>query len=319
MILGNVCELDQNLNHLFPGNNTPISGNMEYKKRPTFEKHKLNDSPIYDVTVRIMALSKDCMEVYASGTGVVIATNLILTAKHVFEDFSDKWRLSNRNMEQVVDSFNIWVVFISSNPDDLYHVYEVANVYLNPYSDLVLFHLDSFDRIGKNKSWKQSKLSLTLPKVGQRVVAFGFPKSEVQLERREDGQVDIMVNDEPSVSVGEIIEVYPEKRDSFLLPFPAIRINAKFEGGMSGGPIFDDQGQLIGIVCSSYDQIDSEDHLSYATLLWPLMATSLVDTTGKCYPLHDLAVKNIVSTIGLNHLVISETASPCIFGISYNA
>jgi hypothetical protein len=291
---------------------------MGYSKKPKFDKHKLTDSPIYDVTVRIMALNKDCSEVFSSGTGVVIATNLILTAKHVLEDFTRKWKLKTDKGVQIADNFNIWVVFISSNPGELYHVYEVANAYINPYSDLVVFHLDSFDRTGQNQNWKQSKLSLTLPQIGQRVVAFGFPKSKVELNRRPDGHVDIKVNDEPSVSVGEILEVYPEKRDSSMLTFPSIRINARLDGGMSGGPVFNDDGELIGIVCSSYDISDTDDHLSYVTLLWPVMATPMLSKDGQTYPLYNLALKNIVATSGLDKVEISKTDSESIFKVSYH-
>jgi hypothetical protein len=291
---------------------------MNYSKQPKFQKHKLTDSPVYDVTVRIMALNKDCSEVYASGTGVVIATNLILTAKHVLEDFASKWQLKCEKDVLVAEDFNIWVVFISSNPNELYHVYEVANAYINPYSDFALFHLDSFDKAGKNQNWKQSKLCLTLPQIGQRVVAFGFPKSKVELDKRPDGQVDIKLDDEPSVSVGEILEVYPEKRDSYLLPFPSIRINARLDGGMSGGPVFNDHGELIGIVCSSYDMVECDEYLSYVSLLWPLMATPMIDKDEQTYPLYDLAIKNIVATVGLNHVVVSKTDSKSIFKVFYN-
>lgn len=294
-----------------------LNSKMKYPKNPTFQKHKLTDSPIYEVTVRIIALTKDCSEVYASGTGVVIAQNLILTAKHVFEDFAKRWSLTEKNGELTANSFNIWAMFISNNPNDLYHVYEVANVYINPYSDLVLFHLNDFDKIGNTKNWKQAKLSLTIPHVGERVVAFGFTKSKVEVSKNQDGQADIKLDDEPSVSVGEIIEVYPEKRDPVLLPFPSIRINARLDGGMSGGPVFNDLGELLGIVCSSYEQDQPDEHISYVSLLWPLMGTPLVDKNNLVYPLYDLATKKIVDVQGLDHIILSKTEIEGIFNISY--
>lgn len=290
---------------------------MKYPKKPTFQKHKLTDSPIYEVSVRILALTKDCSEVYASGTGVVLAQNLILTAKHVFEDFASRWNFIDDNGTMSVDSFNIWVVFISSDLRELYHVYEVANVYINPYSDMVLFHLSAFDKVGGAQSWKQTKLLLTIPKVGERVVAFGFTKSKVEITKNAEGQSDIKVNDEPSVSVGEIIEVYPEKRDSYLLTFPSIRINARLDGGMSGGPVFNDEGSLIGIVCSSYDQDQKEEHISYVSLLWPLMATTLVDKNDGTYPLYDLAKRGIVSVQGLDNIILTKADTKFLYNISY--
>lgn len=290
---------------------------MRYSRTPTFQKHKLTDSPIYEISVRIMALTKDSSEVFASGTGVVIAQNLILTAKHVVEDFINKWKVEKSDAVLVVNNFNIWVVFISSNTNDLYHVYEVAKVYMNPYSDLALLHLDSFDRIGKGKSWKQAKLVLTIPKPGERVVAFGFSKSKVNISKNQNGLTDIKINDEPIVSVGEIIEVYPEKRDSYLLPFPSIRINSRLDGGMSGGPIFNNEGGLLGIVCSRFDQESHDEHISNASLLWPLMATTLTDKNDKCYPLYNLAAKEVIAVHGLDKIILSKTEIESIFRVSY--
>jgi len=58
-------------------------------KKISFQKHRLTVSPIYEVCERILALIKDCSEVLTSGTGLMEAQNLILTAKHEFDDFSN--------------------------------------------------------------------------------------------------------------------------------------------------------------------------------------------------------------------------------------
>ncbi len=290
---------------------------MDHSKKPSYQTHKLTDSPIYEVSVRIMALNSDCSEVFASGTGVVIAENLILTARHVFEDFSTKYNLQLNSEIQSADNFNIWVIFISKNKEDLYHVYAVANAYINPYADLVLFHLDPFDKTGSPRTWGQVKLAINIPQPGERIVAFGFTKSKVEVTLNSSGEPEIKLDDVPRVSVGEIIEVYPEKRDSYLLNFPSIRINARLEGGMSGGPVFNDQGELIGVVCSSYDEIESEDYVSYVSLLWPLMATMLVDKNDNFYPLYDLAVKDIVKVAGLEKITISKTEHDHLRAVSY--
>lgn len=222
-----------------------------YSKESSFKKHKLRDSAIYATSVRIMALDNEYENVYASGTGVVIAQNLVLTAKHVFDDCAQKWKLpdSDTKGEVRTNSFNIWVVFMSNHPGQLYHVYAVAQVYRCMYSDFVLLHLDSFDKVGKGHKYFQMPLSLVIPTIGERIVAFGFPQSKVNIRKDHLGTSHIEINDEPSVSVGEIKEVYPERRDSFMLTFPCVRTNARLEGGMSGGPVFNNDGKLIGVVC----------------------------------------------------------------------
>lgn len=290
-----------------------------YSKESSFNKHKIKDSAIYATAVRIMALDNEFENVYASGTGVVIAQNLVLTAKHVFDDFAEKWRLPNADNKGEVstDSFNIWVVFMSNHPGELYHVYSVAQVYICMYSDFVLFHLNPFDKVGKGHKYFQIPLSLVVPKIGERIVAFGFPKSKVTVTKDHQGVSHIEVNDEPSVSVGEIKEIYPERRDSFMLPFPCVRTNARLEGGMSGGPVFNDNGMLIGVVCAGTDCLDGEEPISYVALLWPLMSTLIIDKDSK-YPLFDLAKKSVVKAEGLEHIMLSKTENENLLEVSYN-
>lgn len=57
----------------------------------------------------------------------------------------------------------------------------------------------------------------------------------------------------PSTSIGIVTDVFPEKRDSSLLSFPSYDVEAHFIGGMSGGPIFNEAGELCGLICSGYD------------------------------------------------------------------
>ena len=36
-----------------------------------------------------------------------------------------------------------------------------------------------------------------------------------------------------------------------MLPFPCYHVGARFDAGMSGGPVFDEYGSLCGLVCAS--------------------------------------------------------------------
>ena len=61
-----------------------------------------------------------------------------------------------------------------------------------------------------------------------------------------------------------------------MIPFPVFRTNARFDPGMSGGPVFNEYGKLCGLICSNMPPDNPEiDHISYVTLLWPSMGTKV--------------------------------------------
>ena len=52
-----------------------------------------------------------------------------------------------------------------------------------------------------------------------------------------------------------------------LMNFPCFQTDCKLVGGMSGGPVIDGlNGNMIGVVSSSFDIAEGEDHISYASL-----------------------------------------------------
>jgi hypothetical protein len=98
-------------------------------------------------------------------------------------------------------------------------------------------------------------------------------------------------------------EIHFKKRDSSSLSFPCFQTNARFDSSMSGGPVFSQSGNLCGIICSSMPPFnESEEHVSYAACLWPLMGT-IIDIDrynhphGLKYPLLELAQENILNTL----------------------
>jgi hypothetical protein len=97
-----------------------------------------------------------------------------------------------------------------------------------------------------------------------------------------------------------------------MLPFPCFRTNARFDGGMSVGPVVNDQGKVVGIVCSNIPpEKPSDEHCSYVSLLWSSMAT-LIDMPrqghepGAYYPVHELAVAGLISAAGLENVTLHD-------------
>ncbi|MCH8208036.1 MAG: hypothetical protein IIA62_03115 [Nitrospinae bacterium] len=115
------------------------------------------------------------------------------------------------------------------------------------------------------------------------------------------------INDEPTSSTGEIEEVLPNGNPSGRFNFPCFRVNARFDAGMSGGPVLDRDGLVCGIISGTYGNVDGND-ISYVATLWPMLRTVIPANRGGNYPSNvkypaiDLALDNLMYVEGLSEL-----------------
>jgi hypothetical protein len=240
------------------------------------------------------------------GSAIIICGHLLATAKHVLSDL-----IANPN---AADDFHLGdhhLVAIQILPGPEYVIWDVVGALLDPVSDLALLHLGANPARSHPQNsieWRQPKINPFPPDVGERVVAFGYRKSVVEVSRNDQGGNHIEIRDEPMTSVGIVREIHQFRRDS-LLPFPCYQVGARFDGGMSGGPVFEETGALCGIVCSniSGSHIDGEP-VSYVTSLWPIFRLQMNFDRGdgwpKRVPYHgiDLARANLIRVLDLERL-----------------
>jgi hypothetical protein len=149
-----------------------------------------------------------------------------------------------------------------------YGIWDVQECFMSPFTDIALLHLmpycETAAAYAQAKSWKQFAMDLLPPPLGARIVGFGFHSSEAKVNRNSDGTNHIDLNDKPTATVGEVREVHLRQRDSVRLNFPCYRVNARFDGGMSGDPVLNDYGKLCGVICSSLAADGPDDeHASY--------------------------------------------------------
>lgn len=103
------------------------------------------------------------------------------------------------------------------------------------------------------------------PKPGERLHIVGF-RAASDCYQKLEGK-DVRIEGSLIASTGLVTEVHLEKRDSVMMPWPCFGVECQTWGGMSGGPVFDSSGLLIGLLSTSY----SEDTLSYISILWPAL------------------------------------------------
>ena len=154
--------------------------------------------------------------------------------------------------------------------------------------------------------WVFPMVDLLPPPVGTSIAAFGFPDSQFRAHHADGPPI---LNMSPSSSTGEVLEIHHQARDASRLPVPCFRTNARFDGGMSGGPVFNNQtGHVCGVVCSSIPATTTEDeHISYASTIWPVLGTPVdASESGPSgatpYPLMNLYASGVLRARGMEHL-----------------
>jgi hypothetical protein len=202
----------------------------------------------------------------AIGSGVFIANRLIMTARHVVQGYWDFYNKSRVRMDQPgkkMADFEMFAVQVPGHSAET-ALWAASKVAVCPYSDLALISVVPVDDLAKAQSTLGPlRMNVLPPMKGEKIAAFGYASTSVVAEIGQ--RVTFQLN--PSTSRGAVTEVFPEKRDSCLLSFPSFEVQGHFIGGMSGGPIFNEAGDLCGLICSGYDDAS----VAYGVVLWPMV------------------------------------------------
>lgn len=101
------------------------------------------------------------------------------------------------------------------------------------------------------------KLNGWYPEIGDEVMAFGYADlDEDKLKQGDERPIEQRLYG----SVGKIVQI--EQADgASSRPWPRIWVEASWPGGMSGGPVFNQHGHVIGLVSSGIEG----DNLACAT------------------------------------------------------
>ncbi len=89
------------------------------------------------------------------------------------------------------------------------------------------------------------------PQIGETVHTFAYPKNKVV--RMNDGS--FVGEFKPMYQYGEVVEYFPKGRDKTFLPGPCYQTTILVEGGSSGGPVFNEEGKVVGINSTGYDGV----------------------------------------------------------------
>ena len=241
------------------------------------------------------------------GSGVIIGDHLALTAWHVIKEFYDSFSSDKVQFEGKIGisghqfflkpNFSIIVAVLSygrtENEIEFFNVEcgnasllsDIAVLQLQPLQDTSYFH------------FRPRSMRAMPPGEGSVVDALGFICTS-----GVDGEIEMKAYG----SRGQVKSIMPRGRDRSALYFPVFETNARYDGGMSGGPVFDGTGKLCGLVCYSMgaylDDLDAES-VSYAACLFPLLGCllevkSLDQSKTTVITIQDACKRGIVETRG---------------------
>jgi Trypsin-like peptidase domain len=275
-------------------------------KTPFFHDAKPTD-PIQELALRVI-VELPGWEMYAVGTACLIGGHLAITAKHVVEYALRKFgaRQGPNGIEVTGHSLRLLQVL----PGPVYNIWNVFSAWICS-TDIAILHLglDSSSAPEQTINWRAPILRVVPPPSGQKVIAFGYRESKIDITEGANGSHHIEINDFGTTSAGEIGQIFTERRDSSMLTFPCFEVQARFAPGMSGGMIMDENGCLCGLVCAGVDFQDPNAlPLSYAATLWPMLTTVISADRGASYPrgvnypMIDLALDHQINAIGLENL-----------------
>ncbi len=288
--------------------------NLTNIQLPAFRDERA-DSQISEICLRILVERKN-WQFEVVGTAVLIAGHLAITAKHVLEHIIETYGAKEKNHDNYeINNYEVKLYQILPGPN--YRIWNVVTAW--PCStDIAILHLGLTGVAGtisldEKVDWRVPTMRVLPPPVGQKVIAFGYRESKITVTESEDGVHHIQLNDSPTTSIGTVRQVHPSRRDISMLPFPCFEVEARFDHGMSGGLVVDEEGALCGLICSGFNNSDRDaSPISYVVTLWPMLKTIISANRGNkypkdvSYPIIDLALDGLIHVKDLQELEPAE-------------
>lgn len=220
----------------------------------------------------------------ALGTGFMITEDgLLMTAAHVAQE-AVKYGVRSRRQDGGFDyELSLYALYITNQKDDnsgqhVGGVLPIHKFWHSPELDIAFCRLGSAnDQNVSMPKFPVFRLSPSLPAIGEKICGCGYYQMQGSVgSLTKEGKIEVRYSQNTAYTPGTIIEVHPVRRDSAMLRFPCFQTDARFDAGMSGGPVVNQHGNVCGVICSSLpaDELNPE-HASYASLIWPAFGTPL--------------------------------------------
>jgi hypothetical protein len=229
---------------------------------------------VWNHILSLAAYADGCL--YPCGTAFLVGKSLALTAAHVLDHPFDRrivdvdrlgfqgfgvvaFQVINRGatpLEWRVVSMGRYPSLADDNDRPL----DIGFLTLKPFGDLVT-------EIEDHRRWF-FQMNIATPRVGMRVAAYGF--SNLRLEQNQDEPFEYALTHSFRRVDATITAIHFPMRDGACMPYPCFEVDAVFEPGMSGGPVFKESDQVCGVISRG-----SDFGVSWASVLWPALGISI--------------------------------------------
>lgn len=122
------------------------------------------------------------------------------------------------------------------------------------------------------------------PSVGEPVFAVGYP--ELDCSEIETGEMRALISEGMYGAYARVTQVLPQGRSAFDTT-PGFEVQGDWRGGMSGGPVFNSSGEVVGVVSRSLAPTEDEQGVGFAVCpAWMDGARALLPSLDPSNPGH---------------------------------
>lgn len=195
---------------------------------------------------------------------ILLSFIVLLTQNFVFaqlEALSSEWSGSGfaLNKGYVVTNYHVVegarTIRIVGVNGEMYKAYRAIIVAVDTYNDIAILKIE--DKKFKGFSSIPYSIKTQLAEVGESVFILGYPLTQT-------------MGDEVKLTTGVI-----SSRSGFQGDKSIYQTTAPIQPGNSGGPLFDNNGNVIGIVCAKHKGAENVGYAIKSTYLKNLIETSL--------------------------------------------
>ncbi len=191
------------------------------------------------------------------GTAVIVGPGIAICATHVIQPRLER-------LMSGAESISCFAIASSG-----IQMWNVRKITLVPNSDLAILGLAFASELPPDNTLYKVSISTRLPEIGEHLTIIGlrpFRESFSRAGTTATFEAGVLV------CTGIVSERYPMGRDTVMLPWPVIELDCPAWGGMSGGPVFDQAGKVVGLLSTSFSA-DNNSGPSYVSLLTPALTT----------------------------------------------